>query len=142
MIKLILVLSLFVMGCSRTIPSVFIDKEFIPYVEMYKVDKKLYTGISKIKRINIKFNQTPKGFIGVCRIFGILTRTIEVNPDYWNNVSDNARQELIYHELGHCDLDIFRHVDSDSLMNAYTTRGRLFDLDKKFFIELLFKEHR
>lgn len=86
-------------------PSPFtykLEPEFVPYYEKfsqtYKVDVKYIAGW---------FGDTKaqsKGWaVGICfSSDNKATNHIEINKEYWDNSSDNGKEQLIYHELQHC----------------------------------------
>ena len=41
--------------------------------------------------------------IGLCET-GYGGRTVTLDPDFWNNVSETQKELLMHHELGHCIL--------------------------------------
>ncbi len=52
------------------------------------------------------------------------TKTIKVNRDHWKTLPLHHKKELLYHELGHCELNL-RHVRTADIMHprAYSTKA-------------------
>lgn len=80
-------------------------------------------------------SQTEKDYktVGVCYGFKMskLFRSIEIDEGYWNSASDCERESTIFHELGHCYLDLdhdssviqgdyYLFARPKSLMHPYT----------------------
>lgn len=82
-----------------------VEKEFIPYVKSFEKDCNL-----KVK-IHIRFSDTgadalflASNIIGYC--WPIYPKFIHIDPEWWDrNLLSGRREELIYHELGHCVLN-------------------------------------
>ena len=71
------------------------------------------------------FEQIGAGYgenvIGVCERNGITVDTVDIDNDYWVNATAISRRGLIYHELGHCALNL-QHVntlDSEGCATTY-----------------------
>jgi hypothetical protein len=81
-----------------------VERAFVPYIESFerdcneKVD--IHLRFSYIKTKNIF---TGQKIIGYC--WPIYPRFINIDLNWWINHTDKSeREELIYHELGHCIL--------------------------------------
>lgn len=141
LIKL-LSLSFILSACSVFESNKFksVDFAFIPFLEAYRIDKVLYTGIDTIRDIEIRFQTISQlGKSGRCWSFGDGTHKIEIDPQYWFEGSDNDRLSLLYHELGHCDLD-YQHSDTTSIMNSYGLNGSYLYIAKDYYLKLFFLE--
>lgn len=66
-------------------------------------------------KIGVNANHIPSTFsyikehenaVGLCWDYGYHDHEIEIDIDYWNRVSDLGREQLIFHELGHCALGL------------------------------------
>lgn len=144
------ILILFLCGCGGfySIPSGHIDPEFQSYVDDYKKDKLYYLNSTKFKRLSITFRPLDN-LDGVCEILSfnnIITkketmsyRRIFVDPDTWSYSSNVERMLLIYHELGHCDLNL-EHSYENTIMNEYGISENDFIKDPVYYFTLLFKE--
>lgn len=88
-------------GCAPLKPLTpgQIDPAFLPQVMVYEAAKG-----SKINPVIVmKFGDTGD-FVGICRSYSDGRRDIFINQIYWDHSSHELRQELIFHELSHCDL--------------------------------------
>ena len=126
---------------------------FSYYVNIYETDYKEETGIDvDVSYIPINFGDISevRNAIGVCYVYnlgsGVKTREIKINESWWNIATNDSREALIKHELGHCHLDRV-HDDSihskgykRSLMNSSIVNSSDFNkfrtgYDKELFTE-------
>ena len=108
------------------------DLEILPYIEKYNTLKMRFTGQSinpniKVLLVNNPMSETHYNesfsFSGICDEF---TRTVFLERSFWNYHKNNlqARESLLFHELGHCDLirkhdDGFNDVDDVGARQPY-----------------------
>ena len=91
-----------------------IDLEILPYVERFEEYYKL-----RVINIPINLEETPIDKWGFCYSFKIHGKLVSKRigiTDKFDRLSDLQREELVFHELGHCFLD--RDHD-DSLIYHY-----------------------
>ena len=67
------------------------------------------------------------------------TKTILVNRVFWNKISTSNKKELIYHELGHCALNL-RHNDGIMKMSTFQTNNNWDELVNKMKADYKKKE--
>ena len=73
------------------------DDAFVPYVKEFEKVCKIKTGSI------VSFgNNFEKNVIGYCTPSN---KNIKINKRYWDTATDYEKEMLIFHELGHCDLD-------------------------------------
>lgn len=78
-------------------------------------------------------------------LFG--TPTININAEYWTQISNDQREELVYHEMGHCVLDR-GHTSArwegqpDSIMNPQVFPTGLFSQYREHYVLELFGDIR
>lgn len=94
--KLILILSLIASACGPVPKS--LDKQFLIYTQRF------YSHTNIIPDVPIKFANLGD-YAGVCYVYSTGEREIEIDTFFWNESSDLAKEELIFHELGHCVLN-------------------------------------
>lgn len=92
----------------RTI--VGINPVFQVHVDSYLRDK----GSLLSYDIPIQFAKLSGINVAVCTRWSSGYRQIEVDPDFWYSHSYTEQKEVIYHELGHCDLNRDHVTDLDS----------------------------
>lgn len=123
----LLIVALFIIGCGskpkdhfRHVPSpapfkYSLEAEFIPYYErftdVYKVDVKYVAGWFA------DTNSHSENAVGICYSYTDGSRRIEIDPDYWANSSDDGKEQLMFHELGHCALNLDHNETTIDLKN-------------------------
>ena len=95
--KSLIVLSLLLSACGKA-PEINVDPDIEIYFQKFTQD----TG-KEVKDISAMFNPMARPTIAMCIFMGD-TRRIEVDRTYWDESSDDDREQIIYHELGHCAL--------------------------------------
>jgi hypothetical protein len=95
-------------------------KEFAPYVKTFMDTAKSRGYDPDLSGIDIYFAEDlPNQFIGVCYSTG----SIFIKQSVWNKDDDTSREQLIWHELGHCALgkahnNAIKNGHAVSLMNS------------------------
>lgn len=78
-----------------------------------------------VSYIPATFQKQDGPTIGMCLIWSNGYKEIQIDPDHWATASDFGREELVFHELGHCALGLdhnANHLDSgipESIMFPY-----------------------
>lgn len=89
------------------------DPQFDEYKKRFDYEYKKYTGNkSDSSKVIINLVTNPNDFcrdctspkVGLCKRFG-KTREILIKRKYFNFLSVEQREELMFHELAHCTLD-------------------------------------
>lgn len=83
----------------RTIHGV--DATLQQYVNVYLSYKGSQLGYD----IPMQFADLPYPVVGLCTMWSNGYRQLQIDRTYWANADEDARQQVIFHELGHCDLD-------------------------------------
>ncbi len=91
-------LLLFLVGCGPAI----VDPKLAPYFQRFSTAIGVDTN-----GVNGAFVPVTRPAIAQCVIDG--SRTVQVDPDYWATMDDNGKEELLFHELGHCVL-FLQHI--------------------------------
>ncbi len=110
----------FILSCAKDLKEIVIEKEIQPYVDDFIKEAALRgkkidfsdTGLS------IKFEDTPINAGGVCSELGDGTsgnHNIKIALNVWKRYIPQQRKRLIFHELGHCELN--RPHDNTILQN-------------------------
>lgn len=105
-IALLFTLLLNISCSTATTGRIGVDSSILPYVERFEA----YLGhtIDDLHIELVRLNKTNRGHIaGVCNISKYDTNKyfIEIDEDYWYFYGDTKREMLIFHELGHCELN-------------------------------------
>ena len=106
------------------------DPEFLPYIEEYNALKIQQLGQPIHPDIKIAFSRSTLRYLdypyfdmtAFCEKF---TRTVFIDHGSWNYHPEVFRELLIFHELGHCDLNRV-HTNDFSIMNNSYTFNKLF----------------
>jgi hypothetical protein len=112
-ITLILILS----GCgnSKNGSSEEVYKE--PELHSFSKIFRLEMGVN-VDHVELRFKKLSDTVMGLCYSWTNGDRLIEINDIYWSSLDSYGKTQLMYHELGHCALDLkheerlVRYVDS------------------------------
>lgn len=104
--KLILVYVLLLVGCGSDICKFdlyLVPEEFEAYVQNFTDLAKSNNRRINNKNLIIRFNDSlmKDNILGVC-IYGGRTPIIEIDESEWYDMSPMRREQLLFHELGHC----------------------------------------
>lgn len=97
---LIIGIAMVLTSCGKY-SDVHVDSELEPYALEFELDIGVNTS-----GISIRFGELIGNQIGLCTIRGSENKEITIKREYWDKLSKLARQELMYHELGHCAMDL------------------------------------
>lgn len=141
MIRLIIILLL--AGCGDYRPLIYYETEEIKsIVEKFKLDHQYYTGQAlKINNLNVTIREIDssevKGTVlGYCKKEAFKTPKIILNKLYWKNMNEWYKKQLLYHELGHCILNL-KH-SHDGLMQPYIIYWKEYKYYEDYYLNRLF----
>ncbi len=99
----LVLLALVLTSCGHPVPPVFVDPVLGPYINKYCA----LLG-KDCSQIEVSFVKLPFSVIGECITDENDNRSIQVDPDFWTRVTQNANEKeaLLLHELGHCVLGL------------------------------------
>ncbi len=122
------------------------DPTFTPYIHEFQ------KAWGKDIKTPINFGDMDKGIAGVCHSWTNGHTEIEIDKDFWDYAMEYQKEVLIFHELGHCELDRrhdFGTVELDgNTCPSSVMRTPLFhiyeifdcyELNRDYYIEELFK---
>lgn len=75
-----------------------VDPAFSAYVRDFETK----IGVP-VTNVDIKFGKLKAPTIGMCYDGGQFNQ-IQIDPDFWQTMNEDGREQLMYHELGHCVL--------------------------------------
>jgi len=98
-------------GCKLFYPQqhgrYFQITEFKTLTDRFSTEANLHGVVVGVFDIFIQFGVLEKQYvIGTCYKGGGIVPTIVIEEDYWDNSTDLIREQLLFHELGHCVLDL------------------------------------
>lgn len=128
-------------NCSKfkSIENYNIDSAFKPYIKQYVEVKERETGFTHTSNPSIAFKSLEGPVIGLCYWYFNGKREIFIDPEYWfsESTTDYDRRLLIFHEMGHCDLDR-GHNGPSSIMEEYHIGGFIYQRHMSYFDQELF----
>lgn len=131
-------IALFLIGCAKPQPPVsapvVVDPALAPYLVSFNHDIGVNTDGISVGFADTSGNANPLGeTVGECIVYSegstVVQRVIQIDPTYWATCNANERQQLVYHELGHCAMGLqhITGVDSNncplSIMYPYVFGG-------------------
>ncbi len=94
-----------------------VDAPFVDFVHNFEVSASEEGRSVQITDLVISFGSTPNlNETGVCEWAENETPRVVINERIWNTLNDYDRQEVIYHELGHC---VLRRIHQNGTMMGY-----------------------
>lgn len=81
---------------------------------------------------------------GVCEIATGQTPVIIIDINHWNNATESDREQLMFHELGHCVLTRYHNNGTlpggipSSVMNSFRIADVIYDTNHDHYMEELF----
>lgn len=91
-----------------------IDKEFLPYYYKF-IDFNKRCGLKSLPGTSIKFTKLETSVYGRCYYF---KNRMVINNLFWKDLNNLQREQLIFHELGHCLLKLGHDDIGTNLMNS------------------------
>lgn len=84
-------------GCGQGVQVENIDEALLETVNTFK---QRY-GVSDLA-MNIKFSDQSGNIAGICMSWSTGQREIQIDPTWWEYFGKYGKEELMFHELGHC----------------------------------------
>lgn len=107
-------LALFLVGCGKpeTVKAytVSVDANLVPYLDKFTQDIGVGTD-----GISAGFTSLTLPTIGQCLVYDNGVRAIQIDKTYWASANDNQKEQLMFHELGHCAMGL-QHIPD---LNGY-----------------------
>lgn len=130
-----LFLVLLLSGCGKTLA---IHASLVPYVSRFET-----IGNIQVDNLIARFGTLKSPIVGLCQTGG-LTPVVTIDPTHWATIGESQREELIFHELGHCVLDRDHRDDRlidgcpASIMNSYVISAYCFTQHQSEYYAELF----
>lgn len=105
------------LALSITHEAKSIDTQIAPYyVKFVGIAEECGLQLNDLSlRIEMVEELKPKNFIGVCHYYDNL---IQINRKFWNKLSVEEKEQLIFHEAGHCTLNKLHDDSGTNIMNT------------------------
>lgn len=124
------------------------DNDFFTFIDSFKYEASVYNiDTNNIENINITYREYENtNYIGMC------TKTssevsIQISHNFWSKANYYEKEQLIFHELGHCLLNREHNNDTGyynnnfvkkSIMSEYLLDYTLYKYYRFYYIEELF----
>lgn len=132
-------------GCGKE-AKLDVDPVFYPYLMKFKMFADQYGKNVPIKELTVKFSDLGPRYCGMCTHSTTNNpKLIEIDHMCWDDEDDLTREELMFHEFGHCLMDK-GHNDNlrpdgtpVSIMYSYIIGSSLYSKYYKEYINELFQ---
>lgn len=114
-------------SCGRT---PYIEPELIKYLNRFEKEINYST-----ENIAVVFTNLDAPTIGVCTLNDFSFNFIQLDRRFWESSDEYEREQLIYHELGHCAM-FLEHNDTEVTYNSVKIPGSI--MNSTFFGDMLF----
>lgn len=134
---IILILVVCITSCGKRLePS-----QFESYIQSF-MSEGLTRGVRIPRHIfpPMTFGPAPNYVLGYCRT-GPSGHKIVINQHYWNDMSSECKELLIFHELGHCILNQGHDQKETAIMFSYqdTTSCKFYKYHRAEMLDELFQ---
>lgn len=119
-VGLTLVLYLFFISCNKD-DSQVIESELQAHFTNFESEANAHGLDIDISAIGVNGyiqNIETRGTLGQCKSYSDGSQQVIVDEQYWNRISDNEREYLVFHELGHCILEKEHNDEQDENGNC------------------------
>lgn len=130
---LLLVVAIFLTYCKRKPDTPEFEKYVTKFEQEFNVDT---------FNIPIHFKKLDGAEVGMCYLFQFkYWRSIAISKEFWDDASDTEKELLIYHELGHCvmELEHDNTLYNIGLYNIHNSIMNEYIIPEVFYIN--FREH-
>lgn len=142
-----LLVGFFSMAMVACAPGAVYDPgEFGSYVEKFEAEGALRGVEFQERNLVVRFGELPNARArGMCEIGEGMTPTVTISEEAWNNSTEVEREQLMFHELGHCMLlrghqsGMDDHGHPVSLMNPYKIQETVYLTKQAELLDELFK---
>lgn len=147
------ILSILLAGCSvvntlvvQDYGEVYVDSEFRPLVELFnrEASDRGIQDANKPMSITFDLVDDDPDVIGACMI-GVYKSKIKIKTNSWRAMTDEEKEMLIFHELGHCVLgrkhcDVKSNGIPISIMYPNILVSGQYRNSRKYLLDELFNE--
>jgi len=126
------------LACAPKQP-ITIDQNLVPYFEMFQNT----IGVSTAD-VSGRMDELVLPTIGVCTVDESGNKVVHIDATYWNASNDDAREMLVFHELGHCAMGRVHDVAVDkygcplSIMYPHDFPDKCFEVNRQaYYAEMI-----
>lgn len=119
--------------CTVNSISPRIDSEILPFVKEFVKDANAYDASCFGVKDVIVLENVKDEIAGYC----IPHFVVVMSQSFWDSASTWEKRTLVYHELGHCALDL-DHTDEEEIMNPYVLNERTASTNWQSLVRKLF----
>ena len=143
---LTLSLCIFLLACGKqpTTEPVLDVTGFEPYVQTFEKYSRDFGHPVTVTNLRIQFGETQKQERAYCLLSADRPPTITINESKWSTLEDSEREELLFHEMGHCVLkrkhrsEVMDGGIPESLMNPYAINRFTYSAHQNYYLDELF----
>lgn len=93
------------LGCGKSV-KLNIHPDFQHYFMKFSMHASNLGKELDLTELSVQFNDLPSNYCGMCTHSGVgSVKVVEIDHSCWDNQSDLTREELLFHEFGHCLLN-------------------------------------
>ena len=140
--KKLLIIALLVAGCGQNHTPVFQITGFETYYNTFvsQTNKSTNDIIIQFGNVDAIMGSSPSSdYVGVCQQASNMTGKVTLDQNFWSSASEDERQELLDHELGHCILNRVHRTDflpngvPASIMNPYLFNPAIIKANSQYY---------
>jgi hypothetical protein len=119
-----------------------VDVELTPYVDSFRARYCKQTRCSRVESIrlgNVQGYVDDNQVVGICNVqrrWGRRVAQTVIDPVYWSTIGELEKTVLIWHELGHCYLNMEYHNPDgfmgEFILNVKSEQELIKEADKAF----------
>jgi hypothetical protein len=138
------ILLLLLTGCAKQAPNVVnIEAKYQPYTAAFQARAQMVGSTAKVDNLIVQSVDTLGPSIVAQCIQGGDNPTIQVSQFFWNRLPVTYREEVIFHEMGHCVLNRGHRPDQNnslslSIMDPYIFGGSAYESNYTQYMHELF----
>lgn len=108
------------------------------YIKLFEYEGALRNYNFDVEDLVVEFGTLNKETLGICYT-GAETPRIVLDHNSWDKMDKDTREVLVFHELGHCILDLNHDNSKPAVMNSFLMMGSLYNYNRKLLLDELFK---
>lgn len=134
-LNILVVASLFAVGCGKKDEVVDIRPEFAPYVQQFEATSAKVGRETHVTNLVMKFGDlTADRERAHCEIVTGETPLIVVDSKVWERLTDSERRALLFHEMGHC-VRLRKHLDAKTPDGMPASVMATYPLHEEYYLE-------